>query len=633
MTVLALWSYGAAAAAFAGLGLLLAVSWRGRLAGALLIAAAIVNACWAAAVAAGGDHATIGHSLSSTLELVRTGIWFAFFASLLAVRTRNRQKRYRVPSPGIFWIGALLLFAGLVVQVFGNEWPVHRSATAYFGIRVVLAIVGLMLVEQLYRNVPQDSRWTIKFLCLGVGALFGYDLVLYADAMLFRFQDHDLWTGRGIANALVVPLIAVSAARNPAWSLDVAVSRRVVFQSTALVGAAAYLLVVAAAGYYIRFFGGSWGGVLQTVVLFSGLIGLLLLALSGTLRAQLKLFVSKNFFSYRYDYREEWLRITRDLSASAPDEDFGQRSIRALANLVESPGGALWLKQDNDSYERVAQWNAFSLIGVEPVDGALATFLAAGPSVVNLEEYRSSPSRYAALDVPCWLLSAAEAWLVVPLIFQEKLLGFLVLLSGRVRLAIDWEVDDLLKTAGRQVAGYLAQLQASQALLVARQFESFNRMSAFVVHDLKNLVAQLSLLVSNASRHSTNPAFQQDMVATVQNASEKMKRLLSQLRADATPVEQPVALDVAEVVRDAVAGKSALKPTPAVEVDQAQIRTIAHRERLERVIGHLVQNAAEATRNGGEIRVRVKENSESAIIEVEDTGVGMTSDFLHTRLF
>jgi len=261
------------------------------------------------------------------------------------------------------------------------------------------------------------------------------------------------------------------------------------------------------------------------------------------------------------------------------------------------------------------------------------TFLAAGPSVVNLEEYRYSPSRYAALDVPCWLLSAAEAWLVVPLIFQEELLGFLVLLRGRVRLAIDWEVDDLLKTAGRQVAGYLAQLRASQALLVARQFESFNRMSAFVVHDLKNLVAQLSLLVSNAERHSNNPAFQQDMVATVQNASEKMKRLLSQLRADATLIEQPVALDVAEVVRDAVAGKSALKPTPAVLVDQAQIRTIAHRERLERVIGHLVQNAAEATRYGGEIRVRVKENSESAIIEVEDTGVGMTPEFLHTRLF
>jgi putative PEP-CTERM system histidine kinase len=123
------------------------------------------------------------------------------------------------------------------------------------------------------------------------------------------------------------------------------------------------------------------------------------------------------------------------------------------------------------------------------------------------------------------------------------------------------------------------------------------------------------------------------MLATVQNASEKMKRLLSQLRVGATPVEQPVALDVAEVVRDAVAGKCAPNLSPAVEVDHAQIRTIAHRERLERVVGHLIQNATEATRNGGDIRVRVKGNCESAIIEVEDTGVGMTPEFVHTRLF
>ena len=640
------WGYGAAATGYALLATLLVVSGRVKgsrvLAGTLLVGTAIVSLLWSASVAAGIANMPGAVAASNLLEVLRDASWFAFVGFLV-----SRPGRFARPSagepavpvwrrmPALLWVGIGAVAVALVVDVGRLVAPDVFTAPTYFGARVLLSIVALMLVEQVYRGTAPDDRWSIKFFCLGVGGLFAYDLVVYADAMLFRQMDVELWAARGFIDLLTIPLIAVSAARNPQWSLDIAVSRRMVLQSTALLSAGIYLLIVSAAGYYIRFFGGTWGGVLQTTVVFAGLLGLGLVVVSGTWRARLKVFINKNFFSYRYDYREEWLRLTRELTEQeAHDEGFGARAVRGIAHLVEARGGGLWVKQDLPRYERIAHWQAPLLRDdSEPEDGPLARFLQQKEWVINLDEVRAAAPAYGDLEVPEWMSADDEAWLVIPLMLHDALFGFIVLLPARTKISINWEVNDLLKTAGRQVASTLAQLHANRALLVARQFESFNRMSAFVVHDLKNLVAQLSLMLSNATKHRDNPEFQEDMLDTVHNAVDKMKRLLLQLRVGTVPADEPAPVDLQEVVLSALKSKAPLKPRPTILVDAPGIRTMAHRERLDRVVGHLLQNAAEATPATGTIEVRVRSEDQSAIIEVEDSGVGMSEDFIRTRLF
>ena len=225
-----------------------------------------------------------------------------------------------------------------------------------------MAVIGMILVEQLYRNTPVKQRWGIKFACLGIGGIFAYDFYLYSDALLLRDVNPEIWAARGIINALVVPLVAVSAARNPQWSVGITVSRRILFYSAALFGAAAYLLAMAAAGYYLRFFGGSWGTVMQVTFLFGAVILLLAVLFSGTLRSWLRVFISKHFFSYNYDYREEWLRFTRTLSESG--HELEERVIQALAQLVESPGGGLWISRESGKCEPVSHWNMPSASGI-----------------------------------------------------------------------------------------------------------------------------------------------------------------------------------------------------------------------------------------------------------------------------
>jgi putative PEP-CTERM system histidine kinase len=176
-------------------------------------------------------------------------------------------------------------------------------------------------------------------------------------------------------------------------------------------------------------------------------------------------------------------------------------------------------------------------------------------------------------------------------------------------------------------------LEAANALIVARQFESFNCMSAFVVHDLKNLVSQLSLLISNAERHKDNPEFQQDMLETVANSVDKMKRLLTQLKPGNPVPEAPAILVLDVVLQQVLAAQVGFSVVPALEVNGDSLQVRASREKLIRIIGHLVRNAIEATPAGGKVIVRLAAEERFAIIEITDTGRGMSEQFIRDKLF
>lgn len=625
-------SYGIAAAAFLLLTLLLVTSWRGRLHGMALAVASGLTAAWAGLVA---QQATQGIQLSlfsDVLELARDAAWTVFLLLVLNPYRKNGgapalQSRYALP-------GLVLLYLLCAVGTVITRWIARDvDALVYFMFnfvgRVALAVIGMLLVEQLYRSTPPQERWAIKFACLGIGGLFVYDFYLYSDAMLFRSLSSEIWAARGMVNALAVPLIAISAARNPKWSLDIAVSRRVIFHSAAVFGSALYLLLMAVAGYWLKFFGGSWGSVMQ-VTFFAACLALLAgIVFSGTVRSRLKVFISKNFYNYNYDYREEWLRFTRTLSTKGPG--LGERAIQAIADLVESPTGALWLN-NGGSFRLEGNWHMPEAAGSEPAGSPFCQFLEQRQWVVDLDELRANPDKYDHLALPAWLSGLERAWLVVPLIMHESLLGFVVLSQPRSRIVLDWEVTDLLKIAGNQAASYLAQQQTANALMVARQFESFNRMSTFIVHDLKNLIFQLSLLVANAEKHKNNPEFQKDMMETLDNSVKKMKLLLHKLNSSDS-IEGPAPLSLDKLLSQAVALKSQFEPKPTLELADTGLTLLANWGRMERVVGHLIQNAIEACGRDGRVLVRLRRDGGNAVIEVADNGAGMSPEFIRDRLF
>lgn len=633
-----LFSYSTAAIFFAGLCILLLTSWRGRLQGILLVIAVSVTALWAAIaayLASEGTHPAILQKFYYFLESARYLVWYAFLLKLLQPLLSEQEEKnktirfFEIVVYGLCVFAIINPFLGFLIPS-----PVIHFEITMFGY-VFMAITGLALIEQLFRNTKMDERWSIKFLCLGVGGIFAYDFFFYSNALLYKNIDMELWQTRGAINALVVPLIAVTAARNPKWSLEVFVSRQVVFHTTALLGAGFYLLVMAAGGYYIRDFGGTWGGIAQIIFMFGALVVLFLLMFSGAVRARIKVFLNKHFYNYKYDYRDEWLRFTKTLSMDRLDKRFRERAIEAIAEIVESPGGMLWLTPDKNNYNLTAHWNSPVKIKdkVSKTD-SIIEFLEKTQWIIDLDEYYSEPEMYDELKLPEWLKEMKSAWLIIPLMRQEIVMGFIVLMRPRSVRTFNWEDSDLLKAASRQAASYLTLLDTTEALVDARQFEAFNRLSAFVVHDIKNVVAQLGLVVKNSEKHISNPEFMKDAVSTVQNSVNRMNKLLAQLKQDdSAKHESAKSVDMVSLLSDIAETASANRPAPTVEFAKHGINVIAESERLAAVLSHLVQNAQEATPDDGWVKIHLDVYDDNVIIDIEDNGCGMDEDFIRERLF
>ncbi len=595
---------------------------------AALVATAVWNAASLAALWTAGPRSA---PLAILADLLRYALWLTFLLSLLKSSSglsRHGTLKALAGASGLAWavsLGLLLLAWG---RGTGDELGRAQIAAA-----LALAVCGLLLVEQLFRNLGEGSRWNAKPVCLGLGSLFGFDLYLYGEGLLFGRFEEDLLSFRSAAHALALPLLFIASRRSVNWIARLQVSHTAAFHSATLVLAGGYLLFMSAIGYYVRWFGGDWGRALQLGLLVGGLVALGVLVFSGSVRAWLRVFVSKHFYSYRYDYREEWLRFTSLLSSRRSPHEMGEAIVQGLAKMVECPAGSLWVRSmAAPAFHQTAVWNTPVLSQSEPADSSLCSFLQEKGWVIDLDEYRAAPRRYEPLSLPTWLLGTANGWLVVPLVAGDDLRAFVVLARPRTGIQLNWEVLDLLKTAGRQAAGHLAQMQATEALLEARKFDAFNKMSAFVVHDLKNIVTQLSLMLKNAERLHDNREFQQDMLLTVASSLEKMKRLMLQLREGATPPGGSHGVDLAPIMQSLLA--MARSQGRTLEVGEAvQLATRGQEERLERVMGHLVQNALDATPSSGRVWLHASRHSGQIKIEIGDTGAGMSEDFVRTRLF
>lgn len=609
-------------------------NWRSSIHTRRMVWVAILSALWASA---GLFYSFSGHALALVTALLadvaKYGAWYVFLVTLLAPGSHPDTKPI-LPSwlPATCWVlvitGIGLQFSVVLRLISTEEW---LRAVIFHGLAE--AVIGLVLVEQLFRTVSEDSRWNVKPLCLALLFQFSFDVYLFSDAMMFSRIDGDALIVRGFVHAITIPLLMLATDRARDWTSKIHLSQKAAFHSATLLLAGLYLLFTAAVGYYVRYFGGEWGRAFQLALIFAGLLLLGVLLVSGSMRARMKVLVGKHFFRYRYDYREEWLRFTHALTVQDSPQTMGQQVIRGLANMVESPAGTLWLRETSHlTFRQSARWNLPECLAEERQDSSLCRFLLASGWVINLEEYRCYPARYSDLDIPEWLSDQMNAWLIIPLMTGSDMQGFVILSSSRTPINVNWEVNDLLRAAGCQAASFLTRMQATEALLEVRKFDAFNKMSAFVVHDLKNIVTQLSLMLKNAERHSDNPEFQKDMLMTVNHAVERMRQLMMQLREGATPPGGICGVNLADVIQRIQ--KDKMSQGRSIEV-HVQDRLIArgHEERLERVIGHLVQNAIDASLPGDRVWTSLERRNDKAAILVGDNGHGMTQEFIRDRLF
>ncbi len=617
--ILGVIAYGACSASFLLLTLLLLTSWEGRAQGARLVLASGVTTLWAAVLAYDAWSGGVQVAALALVEFLRDGAWLLVLTGL----TNLPGAWGRLAHGSLLATGMAIALAAAQL-IAGPFRPLGYSLVSllvYGGLGV--SLLAMVLLEQLYRNANPAGRHALKYLVIGVGTLFAYDLFLYSQAQLLSGIEAASWAARGLVSTLVVPMIALAARRNPQWSLNVFVSRHVVFYTTSFLAIGAYLLVMAAGGYVIALYGGTWGRIVQLLFFAGAGMVLLVLMSSASLRRRLRVFLNKHFYRNKYDYRIEWLRFIDTLSRRDVGADVRANAVRSIAQIIGSAGGALYLPSDAESaFVPVASWPAADFPRARypkvVADEDLPRFLRTRQWVVDLQEYARSPDLYQNMTLPGFAESEPRFRLVVPLVLGEDLLGFVVLADPPPPFETTYEDRDLLKTVGRDVAMHLAQHEADRQLAESRQFEAYHRLTAFVMHDLKNLAAQLSMIVSNADKHRRNPEFVDDAIGTIAHSSARMQRLIEQLqgREVQTTVRRA---SIADIARDACARCAVRQPIPALAVlEPAAVQ--ADPERLGMMIEHLIRNAQDATPATGQVRVEVSLQRDAEIDPTGSTG-------------
>jgi putative PEP-CTERM system histidine kinase len=621
--------HGLAAAAFLILSLLLLVGWRGRAAGARLIVAVAITATWAALLTAlylrGG--APVG--ALAVLEYTRYCAWLAVLGGLA---TSGGVARWAVrTSYALAGIGLALALGRL-----GALGPVREGLLLLIA-GLAFPLFGLVLLEQVYRNAHASGRLAIRPLFIGLGAMYVFDLFMYCEAVMTLRVSAEALAARGFVYAACVPAIALAARRNPDWSLDVFVSRQAVFYSTTFIAVGAYLVAMSAGGYLLARFGGEWAQVVQLLFLAGAGIVLAVLVGSGAARSRLRVFLSKHFYSNKYDYRVEWLRFVRALEEGSGLASARSAMIGAVAQIVSSHFGTMWVRADGDQrFVLASQW---SDSGRRDADFAaiearseFVEYLEKRQWIIDLLEQRRAPEVYENLRLPDALAAAHDLRIFVPLMHGGRLVGLLGLGTPDEPFSMTYEDRDLLKTVGRHIGTHIVQLEADRRLAESRQFETYSRLTAFLMHDLKNLVAQLSLVVANAEKHRRNPEFVDDAIDTIRNSTDRMTRLIEQLqRGEIKSVEREIPLQ--GVLARVVERTRSREPAPTLDCPDQAVYVAADPERLAVAIEHAVRNGQDATSAGGTVSIRLAQDRDQVVIQVADSGAGMSAEFIRDRLF
>jgi putative PEP-CTERM system histidine kinase len=597
--------------------------------------AVATSVAWMASVVFVFKSDTLYLSDTFALESLRNATWFYFLTVLISQQVFLDKyallKQSKVVMILFTWV-AIVLTAELSPTVLGFI-NVFLGQDLRLLAHVSFAIVGLMLMEQLYRSVDNKQRWAIKYLCLSLAAIFAFDFITYSKSLLFGQIDFMLWNSRGLISALCAPLLAISFSRLQDNQEQVTVSRTIVVHTTVLFGSGLYMILMSLAGYYIKNFGGSWGVIVQTFFIFLAIILLLTLFASDTIRAYIKVYFNKHFFQHQYDYREEWIKLSREIATLHSLEGLSQFIIKTLADFVGSLGGGLWSTNDQGAFYLAENRSlGFDSALVFNADDEFIHFLNKTQWVIDFCEFKNNPEMYDKVDLSPWL-TYKNIWLIIPLLQQNKIVAFVVLTKPLVMRQLNYEDHDLLRTVGMQLANALALSKVTDDLSRARQFEAYSRFSAFLVHDIKNLVAQVSMIVKNAETHKRNPEFIDDAIDTLENVVNKMERLLAQLKKGEVKAISISAVNLVSIISDAVLQQAGQLPKVNIDCPLNECLVYADKGRLIAILGHLIQNAQDATQDDGNITLSLSCVDSFALIEISDTGCGMSHTFTSERLF
>ena len=559
-------------------------------------------------------------------------------AWLLFSLTHARQRELKL----IPLLQRVFFVCSLAFPVAALAWPVetffyspdfaaerilflNNTGFVFYAGLLLFMIISLINLEATIANASLTSRWKIKFEVVGAGCYLAVLIFYYSQGLLYRTINMNLLPVRALMLVVALGMMIYSRlARGN--GVRIAVSKNMAYKSVVLFAVGLYLVTLGLMGEGLKYFGESFQRSMAVALAFvSGLL-LLIVLLSETVKRRIKVFLHKNFYQSKYDYRAQWLQFTDRLSLSQTGDELLKAILSGFCETFGMRCGGLYLyNHERNGYHEAA------VLEMEPAevvicrDEPVLLLMAERAWVVNIRE--EIP---AAGDEFGDLLKRNAMCFLVPLFLNNAMDGFIMLGKPiNTDETYNYEDYDIMKTLARQASSALLNLRLSEQLARAKEMEAIGRVSAFVVHDLKNLVYTVSLVLDNARNYMDDPEFQNDMLESLSNTVARMKILISRLKN--LPEQNELRKEPADLLKLVTDTASLITGGEVRVTGSAVIAEVDHDE-LQKVALNLLMNAMEATDGDGPVTVEVGDG-EQAFIRVTDEGHGIPEDFLRRHLF
>jgi putative PEP-CTERM system histidine kinase len=496
----------------------------------------------------------------------------------------------------------------------------------YIGIMVYLTL-SLVMLERTLVALPVHERWSSKFEIIGFGLIPASSLVFYSQSLLYRSLDMSLLPTRSLALLAAVGLVIFSRLKRGGGN-PISVSRGVAFQSVVVLALSLYLIGIGLLGEGMRYLGVSFQKNFFIVIAMLGGLAVLLVFLSDNLRRKINVVLQKNFFRNKFDYRRQWLEFTRQISGAASYDQLQMIILTFFCETFGFGGATLYLQDDaTGDYVKATRFLTGADRAVFKKDNVLVRYLEKRDWILNTADREED-----VLADNEDFFTDYDVSLIVPLRFAEKLEGFVTL--GRLintGESFTYEDFDLLRVLARQTTSAIITRRLSEEVAASRELVAMGKVSAFVMHDLKNQVSSLSLMAENAADYIDDPDFQEDMLETLTGTIGKMKNLIARLKNLREKPELNLReVDLGEFSRQAV--RNFGREIKIVEEDP--VTALVDSEELNTVFMNLLVNAFEAGSDALKVVVAVGcEVDGRPYIKVSDQGCGMSVEFIDNHLF
>lgn len=596
-------------------------AWRREIGGRALIICALLSVAFIVSASTPSAPRT-----TQLAEFLMLAAWSGFLfraTGLTAADRHDTQRRWLyLVAVGVVLATALGLASVLLLP---STYLLSGAIIPEFAVaKVLLCVFGLVIIEQLLRNTRADLHSRMRYLNIGLGLIFSYGVFDVLLEVLTQQRAHLLDIVYPAVLGLAVPFVLIATLRNRANPLRVNLSREFVFRSGVLISVGVALMAAATVAYYVELDDQDSGLALLLVLAITILVTAFVVAGSTRFQAHARRFLSRHIYSDQHDYRTHWARVTDQLTLSDPDFTLEQQGIRALLSIFDAPAGAYWRYSDGSFFlESRLHCSWSSPLGRE-VSAGLFEVLGS-ESVVDLRQPLADQRLQPLRGEP-------DLCFLVPLLTYERLVGVIGISGSLAPIQLTDEDREIIRLTAREIAGFLALKETDRQFGEARQFQALHQLTAFLVHDVKTTAAQLAMLLENAPVHKTNPLFIDDMIDTVDNATRRLESLLEQLRGNEVAAGTDH-VTLSELLPTLVERFRNDKPRPQLAPYDPDASICADRDKLSAALEHLLQNAVDATDDGGSILLGAQASGAWLELVIEDTGAGMAPDFVERQLF